>query len=211
METRQRILQAALEAYGKRGFRGATTRSIASLAGVNEVTIFRHFGSKQALLTEALRGQSLGAPIAILPAVPSDPIRELSGWTEAHLRSLATRGQVLRASMGDIEERPELADGSVTLQKVALAELTVYLERLGTRGHARTSVDINAAASMLIATLFADATSGPVVAGDPGLEDRARAYTAVVLTALGFAGDPAGKQRTARAPAPPSMPDATGA
>ncbi len=211
MDTRQRILEAALEAYGQKGFRGATTRSIASLAGVNEVTIFRHFGSKRALLAEALRDQSLGAPVAVLPAVPSDPIRELSGWTEAHLRSLATRGQVLRASMGDIEERPELADGSVTLQKMALAELTVYLERLRTRGHARSSVDISAAASMLIAILFADATSGPLASGHPGVEERARAYAAVVLAALGVAGDPAGKQRTARAPAPPSMPDATGA
>lgn len=211
METRQRILQAALEAYGQKGFRGATTRRIASLAGVNEVTIFRHFGSKQALLTEALRDQSPGAPVAVLPAVPSDPVRELSGWTEAHLRSLAARGQALRAAMGDIEERPELADGSVMLQKMALAELTAYLERIRTRGHARSPVDINAAASMLIATLFADATSGSAGPGGPRLEERAHAYATVVLTALGVAGDPPGKQQTARAPAPPSMPDATGA
>lgn len=211
METRQRILQAALEAYGQRGFRGATTRCIASLAGVNEVTIFRHFGSKQALLTEALRDQSRGAPVAVLPAAPDDPIRELGGWTEAHLRFLTLRGQALRAAMGDIGERPELADATVTLQKMALAELVVYLERLRPRGHARSRVDIRAAASMLIATLFADATSSPVGRGGPGLEERARAYATVVLTALGIPGDPPGKQQTSRAPAPPSMPDATGA
>jgi AcrR family transcriptional regulator len=211
VDTRQRILRAALEAYGQKGFRGATTRNIASLAGVNEVTIFRHFGSKQALLTEALREQVPGSPPAILPTVPRDPHRELIGWTEAHLRSLAKQGQILRASMGDIEERPELAGGSVTLQKMALAELTAYLEQLRQRGHVRTTVDINAAASMLIATLFADATSGPATPGGSALEERARDYAAVVLTALGVAGDPAGKQQPARAQAPPSMPDATGA
>ncbi len=52
---RPRLLEAALEEVAERGMRGATTRRIAERAGVNEVTIFRRFGSKSALVAETLR------------------------------------------------------------------------------------------------------------------------------------------------------------
>ncbi|MDE2572649.1 MAG: TetR/AcrR family transcriptional regulator [bacterium] len=51
-ETRERILAAAREVYVRNGPLGATTREIAQLAGVNEVTLFRHFGSKDRLFSE---------------------------------------------------------------------------------------------------------------------------------------------------------------
>lgn len=49
-ETRERILTAAREVMAKKGKRGSTTREIAEVAGVNEATIFRHFGTKEALI-----------------------------------------------------------------------------------------------------------------------------------------------------------------
>jgi AcrR family transcriptional regulator len=53
-EVREQLLQAALRVYAVAGVRGATTRRIAHEAGVNEVTLLRHFGSKDTLLQEAL-------------------------------------------------------------------------------------------------------------------------------------------------------------
>jgi AcrR family transcriptional regulator len=49
-ETRERILTATREVIGRKGKRGATTREIADVASVNEATLFRHFGTKEALL-----------------------------------------------------------------------------------------------------------------------------------------------------------------
>lgn len=54
-DTRERILQAALSLIGKRGVKGATTLAIAKEAGVNEVTIFRHFQNKEGLLQAAVK------------------------------------------------------------------------------------------------------------------------------------------------------------
>jgi len=49
-ETRERILAAARDVIARKGKRGATTREIAEVAGVNEATLFRHFGTKEALI-----------------------------------------------------------------------------------------------------------------------------------------------------------------
>ncbi len=48
--TAERILEAAVQLISEKGYAAATTRSIATLAGVNEVTIFRHFGNKRGIL-----------------------------------------------------------------------------------------------------------------------------------------------------------------
>lgn len=53
-ETRERILQTAMHIFSEKGFARATTRIIASQAGVNEITLLRHFGSKYRLLIEAV-------------------------------------------------------------------------------------------------------------------------------------------------------------
>ena len=58
-ETRARILNATREIFERNGTRGTTTREVAERAGVNEATLFRHFGSKAALIG-AMREQSCG-------------------------------------------------------------------------------------------------------------------------------------------------------
>jgi AcrR family transcriptional regulator len=54
-QTRQRLLGAAVETLNRDGIQGATTREIARRAGVNEVTLFRHFKSKEQLLRAVLQ------------------------------------------------------------------------------------------------------------------------------------------------------------
>lgn len=58
-ETRARIIAAARELFERNGTRGTTTREVAERAGVNEATLFRHFGSKRALL-DAMRERACG-------------------------------------------------------------------------------------------------------------------------------------------------------
>jgi AcrR family transcriptional regulator len=50
---RDRLLEAAREIFGEKGYRGATTKDIADRAGMSEPMVFRHFGSKAALFEEA--------------------------------------------------------------------------------------------------------------------------------------------------------------
>ncbi|NEO25729.1 MAG: TetR/AcrR family transcriptional regulator [Kamptonema sp. SIO4C4] len=50
--TRDRILQAALRLFARKGYDATTTRDLASAAKVAEGTIFRHFANKKAILIE---------------------------------------------------------------------------------------------------------------------------------------------------------------
>lgn len=76
--TRTRILAAAREIFERKGSRGTTTREVAERAGVNEATLFRHFGTKQALL-QAMRVESCGVEAFrdVLSALPGDPAADL--------------------------------------------------------------------------------------------------------------------------------------
>src|ERR1700692_1850761 len=71
--TRERLLDAATETLNRVGIQGATTREIAWRAGVNEVTLFRHFKSKEQLLRAVLQ-RGLAAEAAIMD--------EHSSWKE---------------------------------------------------------------------------------------------------------------------------------
>lgn len=50
--TRERLLQAALVSFADRGFRGTTTRDIASAAGMSPAAVYVHYKSKEDLLFE---------------------------------------------------------------------------------------------------------------------------------------------------------------
>ena len=50
-ERRAAIIQAAMKLFSERGFRGTTTREIASAVGVSEPVLYQHFPSKGDLYT----------------------------------------------------------------------------------------------------------------------------------------------------------------
>jgi AcrR family transcriptional regulator len=51
--TEQRIVEAAVQLFSRQGFSGSSTHEIARLAGVSEVTVFRHFPRKRDLFWAA--------------------------------------------------------------------------------------------------------------------------------------------------------------
>lgn len=185
-ETRELILAAALDAYSNYGFRGATTRRIAERAGVNEVTIFRHFGSKQALLGEALRALPAAVTHANLPTVPTDPVAELTAWSENQLAHLRDKRSMIRTCMGEIEERPELTDCVAEPPRTVFVELCEYLIRVREAGMSFDDFDERVAAITLMGAMFSDAMGREMMPEIyPPLDDAARRYTELILRAIG--------------------------
>ena len=69
-----RLIDAAGELLVERGYRGATTREIAQRAGVTEMTLFRHFTSKEALMRRGIEMNCEG-----FAAMVPQPTGDLAG------------------------------------------------------------------------------------------------------------------------------------
>ena len=212
MASRQKLLAAAARIYGESGFRGATTRRIADEAGVNEVTLFRLFGSKSALISEAIREHApRGTEPHGLPDEPVDPEAELSAWCDAQLTHLRGARSMIRKAMGEIEEHPEMAPCMSAGTRYAFHELLEYVTHLDRAGDAITETEVHTAAAMLISALFADAMGREMM---PGLypqpePDAAALYARIFLRAIGC--DSPKRRSPVRAAPPRQRPRGTSA
>jgi len=145
---RDEILSAAAGVFAQHGFRGSTTRRIADAAGVNEITIFRHFGSKEALIREAMQHLTQSAGLRSLPDIPVDPERELTEWSESFMQHLRLRNSIIRKTMSEIEERPDMSECASYVPKRASNELCLYLTALKRKGWIAEKFDPTSAAAI---------------------------------------------------------------
>lgn len=109
--TRQRLLDAAFRVCSERGLHGATTREIADAARVNEVTLFRHFGSKEKLIA-ALFQRSIAAQVESLSdSEPdgNDLNRDLRRYAERFNQMLFEHEALIRTIIGEARRHPEQA------------------------------------------------------------------------------------------------------
>ncbi len=107
--TDQQILDAALEVIARQGYAGATTREIAAVAGINEVTLFRRFENKQKLLTAAVEQEAeifAAASIKYTGDVQAD-LEHVVRFYQGLARK---RGRVIGMLLSEIPRQPELLD-----------------------------------------------------------------------------------------------------
>ena len=187
MEVRERLLSAALRVFEEAGSRGATTRRIAAEAGVNEITLFRHFGSKGALISEALVAANREPVHTGLPAEPVDPRAELLAWSRAGYAHLRRHSAMIRTTLGELAESPQAARCVAENPMAVHTELLRYLERLRQRGMADGEWEPDAAANLLMGALFADAIAREAVPEKyPYPEaDAPERYVSMFLRAIG--------------------------
>ena len=187
MNRRDELLAAAAGVFAQHGFRGSTTRRIADAAGVNEITIFRQFGSKEALLREAMGFMTQSVGLATLPEVPVNPEAEVTGWSESFIQHLRLRSSIIRKTMSEIEERPDMSECASYVPRQASNDLCLYLTALQREGIATVPFDPKTAAAMLMGAIFADAM-GRDMMPDVYPQPAAKAgemYTSLLLRAIG--------------------------
>ncbi len=212
-DNHHRILQAATRVYAQHGWRGATTRRIAEEAGVNEVTIFRHFGSKDALLDAAIIG-SVADDHQHLPVDPADPEAELFDWAQAQHEKISRKRAFVRQLMSDAAERPDAAACAGHGPNLALGQLRAYVLHMRRNGwisdtNAIRPSEVGAAATMLMGAVFSDAMNRdlmPEMFTQPK-DETLLAYVRIFLRGLGALPEPT--PRALRTDARVSTPSST--
>ena len=163
MINRQKLLDAAGRVFAEVGFRGATTRRIAEEAGVNEVTLFRQFGSKAHLLGCAVECMARMNRFA-LPEKPHHAERELTRWVQAHLNVMIERRTMIRKSMAELVEHPEMAPIISQAKTPHFQELLDYVNKLQPALTVAQRDANRTACAMLLGAIFSDAMGRDIVA-----------------------------------------------
>jgi AcrR family transcriptional regulator len=150
--TRQRIIEAAERVFARDGFQGATTREIAREAGVNEVTLFRHFRTRDDLLRETILCHSIAPEELIGPQ--SDWERDLPGEVEAYVRKyyemLLAKEALVRAVVGEGRLLPPAVREALKAKMLPVrATLIERLEAAKRAGYVNPEVDLGCAVDIL--------------------------------------------------------------
>jgi AcrR family transcriptional regulator len=187
MATRESLLDVTARLYAEHGWRGTTTRRIAEAAGINEVTLFRQFGSKESLLLQAIRQASTTQPPATLPDIPGSMVEELTAWAIAHHRSLAGKSGIIRTCLAEWEERPALAPKACEGGMIAFADGLRYFTVARARRLISADGSIDGAMLMLVNAIFMDAMTRDVMPGNHpwSAEESIATFVDLVLRALG--------------------------
>lgn len=103
IETRIRIVEAAVEAFAERGFHGASTREIAARCGVTQGLVTYHFQNKDTLWREAAThlcsGMLEGIRTRVAAQAPETPRALARAMVRAYVLLAAERPAVLRLMM----------------------------------------------------------------------------------------------------------------
>ncbi len=187
MDAREQLLHAALKVYAVSGIRGATTKRIAHEAGVNEVTLFRQFGSKDALMHEALAWKAEQAFDCHLPNPPRDPEAELTRFCIQYYNALWEGRQLIRVCLGEFADHPDATQVACRAPNRIADQLQAYLTHVKAAGLATGDWHPHAAAAMLMGTLFSDVMGRDCMPERyPYSHDQAvKQYVSLFLRAIG--------------------------
>ncbi|GAA2390781.1 TetR family transcriptional regulator [Catellatospora methionotrophica] len=149
-DTKQRLLDGAMETLRKQGIAGVSARNIAGAAGVNQALVFYHFGSVDDLLVAACT-----AATAERVAAYRDRFA-----TVGSLRELLDVGRALH------EEERELGNVAVLAQMLAGAQHDEKLARVTAEALGMWTTEIESVLTRVLAgSPFAEMADVPGLAG----------------------------------------------
>ena len=130
---RDQILDAAMQCFASAGFRGTTTREIASRVGITEAALYRHFESKEALyaaiIARKIEAPDLTAPLAAA-AEAGDDRAVLGGLARTLIGRVEADPAFIRILLFTALEGHSLAEPFFLARMMRIREfLTGYITR----------------------------------------------------------------------------------
>lgn len=141
-DTNTRILDAALHLFYQNGYEGTTTRAIAEGAGVNEVTLFRNFGSKEKIFLAVIeRETDVVTDIEEFDLRPTRDVEDdLAKAGERIHHEMVSRAKLVKIAMVETGKDPRMWDSIGQVPFLVLGKLIRYFEEAKEAGYIR---DVN--------------------------------------------------------------------
>ncbi len=190
--TQDRILEAAVQLFSRQGFSGSSTYEIARLAGVSEVTVFRHFPRKRDLFWAAtesrLRRLRISRELRNRLESDEDPKTALLGIVELLVETLHHHPETVRLLYLSLFELDHGAERILRKHLIPLFQpLREYLARCASKGLIR-DLEPGVAALGLAALVAAHQGLHSVLTEDGGptanTDDAIAIYTSFWMTAM---------------------------
>ena len=153
-EVHRKILDATRELLSEDGFSDLRLEHVAARAGVGKATIYRRWGSKEALAQELL-AELAGPHIAV--AVTGDTREELLAAVVNPMRAVTETpfGPVIRALLSQIAVNPTLGDPfRATVVQARRDEIARVIARGVARGDLRQDANADVATELLVGPVY---------------------------------------------------------
>jgi AcrR family transcriptional regulator len=155
LPARQLLLSAAARVFARDGLDGATTRAISREAGVNEVTLFRTFGTKEHLIA-AVVGSAFGAEASpVPPGGPAGLRADLQAFAERYDALLVANLPLVRTMIGEIHRHADCEHQALKgIFSPLRAALVRRLELARRSGEIRAAMNPEVGADLLAGMVF---------------------------------------------------------
>ncbi|ERI09949.1 TetR/AcrR family transcriptional regulator [Aneurinibacillus aneurinilyticus] len=155
--TREKILHSAVEIFSQKGFQASTIREIARLAGVNDLTVYRHFESKEKLFTEMFQRHALLSEISeyIVQGITDDFEHDLRAIVRAFISAFRKELPLIKLLLNEAEKMEECRRYVDTFTKNVIHKLAEFFDYYKTMRQIRQDVNSHAVAAGLYSILFA--------------------------------------------------------
>lgn len=110
-ERRKQIIESAMNIFVDKGYNGTTTAEIAKAANISEVTLFRHFSSKQELFLEVVDPILVNTLKESITASKNlEPLEKLKFILKERIKLISKNHKVIRLVLMESYINPELGD-----------------------------------------------------------------------------------------------------
>ena len=106
----EEIYRAVMQVVSERGYAGATTKQMAELAEVSEVTLFRKYESKAELVRRAISFIVKETALSSAAQYTGDVHADLLKVAQTYQETAVKRGLFILAFISEFERHPELVD-----------------------------------------------------------------------------------------------------
>ncbi|WP_280771025.1 TetR/AcrR family transcriptional regulator [Salipaludibacillus daqingensis] len=142
-ETKEKILNAAIDIMHLKGYSSATVREIAAEAGVSEMTLFRKFSNKQELLNGIIKKYSFAFSMKKIftEELTYDLKTDLANVSKTYQTFMEKNKKIVLLAYKECNIHDEISEGLTENPKLVKTYLCNYLAEMVKKG--KVAKDIN--------------------------------------------------------------------